>query len=207
MFPHEPNGVGLAIMGCRPFTKGHGWIVDTMLERHGDGNVYLVLGSAGSPVSERCPWTVEQRMQMPRNVYGKRIKIIPMKDLGTTAGSNDWIDSVRAKIRGIGLLDPTDYYTGSRDDAEWYIRRFYHDEWSPKMDDATFRESFVMPDGRVRRLNVMDRQTLMIADQTVSGTGVRTMIAMGNPEWKKHVHEENWEFIESTFPEKYKTRY
>lgn len=200
------SGVGMAIMGCRPFTRGHGRIIEQGLERHGDGNFYLVLGSADKPVSERCPWDINQRMMMPRNVFGKRIKIIPIRDLGAEQGKNDWVDYVRAKLRAIGLKDPTDYYTGSRDDAEWYINRFYNEEFSPKCEGDAFKERFVNDEGVARKLHIIDRAGWYINGQEVSGTGVRTMIKMGNPEWKNYVHEENWEFIEKTFPEQYKVK-
>jgi nicotinamide mononucleotide adenylyltransferase len=189
----QTNGIGIAVMGCRPFTLGHGRIIEQGLEKHGDGNFYLVLGSADKPISERCPWTIEQRMQMPRNVFGKRIKIIPIRDLGSEEGKKDWVDFVRAKLDAINLKDPTDYYSGSIEDSLWYSGRFYNPDISTGLTSDHYTK-----DGTLRKLHIVDRN-----DVPISGTQVRNYLKFGDLSWKNCVHPENWSFIQETFPEQY----
>ena len=146
----------LAIMRTQPLHKGHTGIADIMT---GDYDTVIIgCGSADKPISIGNPFPIEIRMQMWRNIYGDRIKLVPLADLGATRDTNEWCDYVLKKITGMGLPAPTDYFTGSPADAIWYRGRFFNKECGSPADDNA--EDFMrryMPNGVFRQLHLVDR--------------------------------------------------
>jgi hypothetical protein len=173
----------------------------------------LGLGSAQKTSDEHDPWPIDNRIQQARNVYGDRIKIVPLNDLGATSGTNDWIDYVLDKANKLGLPEPTDYYTGSEADAIWYRERFYRKYFSPVPEGVTLPDSWdnSMPEeydayytegGVLRRLHIRARDMTQIP----SATEIRTFMALRNDGWKKFVPYVNHSLIEETYPEEFRVR-
>lgn len=113
--------VALACMRIQPLHKGHTRIINEMIE-----SCETVILGIGSTNVKDCwnPYPFEIRKQMIQNVYGDRIKIVQLADIGSQTGTNDWVDYVLEKIEKLGLPAPTDYYTGSKADFVWYSNRF-----------------------------------------------------------------------------------
>lgn len=203
--------VGLANMRTQPLHNGHLGILNTMIASC--ETAILGLGSAQKAPDEHDPWVIENRMQQARNVYGDRIKIVPLNDLGTTAGTNDWIDYVIDRTVKLGLPEPTDYYTGSEADAIWYRERFYRKYFSPVPESVTLPESwdksvpeeydgYYTDGGVLRHLHIRARDMT----QVPSATEIRTFMSLRTDGWKRFVPHVNHELIEATYPEEFRVR-
>jgi hypothetical protein len=161
--------------------------------------VLLGIGSTQKSREIWDPWTFEERKQMVRNVYGDRIKIIQLQDLGTTSGSNDWVDYVLGKVKKLGMPEPTDYFTGSLADSRWYTGRFILNGVSKVGDHTHHFDNFVV-NGVERRLHIMDRGN----NDIPPATDIRTFMSLRDDSWKKWVPAVNWQLVEETFPEEFR---
>lgn len=203
------HNVGLAVVRAEPF-GGHGKLVNEMIWNN--ETVIIALGSAGAPITKRNPWNIETRQKMIRNVYGDRVKIIPLPDIGADQASNEWVDFVLSKIKKVGLPSPTRYYTGSEADAIWYQDRFYHRDlsyWKPgvaynntKIPEKGPNGNFYTGGDILRELLIIDRYQFNIP----SATEIRTMIETRSDRWKQWVPEVNHELVESTYPDEFRVR-
>ncbi len=199
--------VGLAVMRAEPF-GGHGKLVNEMIWNN--ETVIIGLGSAGEPRSRHNPWTIEERQQMIRNVYGSRVKIVPLQNIGAEQHSNDWVDYVLEKVAKVGLPAPTRYYTGSQADAIWYVNRFYHPDlsvWKPSVRVGEMTENNRSNDNFytgdiLRKLYIIDRYQFNVP----SATEIRTMIETRSDLWKQWVPEVNHKIVEECYPEHLKVR-
>lgn len=202
---------GLANMRTQPFHLGHAGVVNGMTQDC--ETVILGLGSAQKAPDEHDPWPIDNRIQQVRNIYSDRVKIVPLHDLGTTAGTNDWIDYVLEKIEKLGMPEPTDYYTGSEADATWYRERFYRKYFSPVPEDVVLPEiwdesiseeydEYYTKGGVLRRLHIRARDMTQIP----SATEIRTFMALRSDGWKRFVPYVNHELVESTYPEEFRVR-
>lgn len=195
--------VGLAVMRAQPF-GGHGNLVNEMIWNN--EVVIIGLGSAGESRSRENPYTIEERQQMIRNVYGNRVKIVPLQDIGSEQYSNDWVDYVLDKIEKVGLPSPTRYYTGSQADATYYQDRFYHESlsyWKTGIRDPLINpNSNFYVDDILRELYIIDRYQTNVP----SATEIRTMIETRSNLWKKWVPEVNHTLVENCYPEHFRVR-
>lgn len=191
----------LANMRVQPPGPGHFRLIDRMLENHDT----VIIGIGSTQVSRELanPFTFEERKQMLINVYGDKIKIVPLRDLGTSASTNEWCDYVLRKIKSIGLPDPTDYYAGSKADAIWYRNRFLNADVGSELDlsEDEFKSRY-MPNGEIRLLHVINRESSGLP----SGTEIRTFIQTRTDEWKKYIPAVNHEIIEKCYPEELKIK-
>ncbi len=177
---------GIAVVRIQPLHRGHTNHIQRMIETY--ETVIICIGSADKSRTSTNPFTVEERITMLDNVFGNRIRIVPVRDLGATSSNNDWCDYVIDKIVKLGLPEPTDYHTGSRQDSLWYRGRFFNGDDNPTPEQFTKA-------GQLRKLHVLDRRNLPF-----SATEVRGFLEMGDDGWKDFVPKVNWEFIEKSFP-------
>lgn len=175
-FKQYPGDDRIGLMVCRiqPLHLGHTRLINKMIEDY--STVIIGVGSSDKEVSLHNPWTFEQRKSMLRQVYGSRIKIIQLADLGAEENSNSWCDYVLEKIEKLKLPKPTDYFTGSKADSTWYKGRFGD------------------------RVHIMERTE----SNFISGTDIRRLIQTGNDDWKNYVPRVNHRMIEETFPDNLK---
>lgn len=191
----------LAVMRCQPFHRGHAMIINRMIEDY--QTVIIGIGSTGRHSEPSNPWTQIQRQEMLRNVYGNRIRIIPLQDIGTEQGSNDWCDYVLQKCLTMKLPPITDYLTGSHADATWYRGRFLLDG-----DPVRSLKPYVVDpneepkDDNIRRLHILDRNS----NPVPSATELRTYLATRSDEWKRWVPGVNHKLVEETYPEEFRVR-
>lgn len=191
--------VGLAIMRTMPLHEGHTRIASRMINAH--DVVIIGCGSANKPITIQNPFSVEVRMEMWDRLYGMRVKLVPLADLGATKDTNEWCDYVLKKIQGLGLPNPTDYYTGSPADAIWYRGRFFNKECGSPADDNP--EDFVaryMPNGVFRQLHLEERTQNYIP----SATELRQFLVTRNDGWKRWVPAVIHDLVEEHFPEEFK---
>ena len=177
----------IAAMRCNPLHLGHTSIIQKMIESY--ENVVICLGSADKSRTQDNPFNIEERMDMVLNVFGDRIRIVPLKDLGATSHTNDWCDYIIRKITGLGLPEPTDYVTGSRQDSLWYRGRFWLGDNDPS-------EEHYSSSGQLRRLHIVDRRLLPI-----SASEIRGYLELGNDGWKDFVPRVNWSYVEDHYPQ------
>lgn len=182
--------VGLMVARLQPLHRGHTHIINTMIETHRP--VILGLGSAQKSREPHDPWTVEERMQMIRNVYGDRIKIVPLKDLGLVDVTDEWVDYVLDKIAKLGLPEPTDYWGGSKFDSLWYSSRF--------AETNSDNPKYLAKNGQVRKLHILERDKNIFP----AATELRTAMALEDDSWMEWVPTVNHRLIEETYPEEFK---
>lgn len=190
----------LAVMRTQPLHEGHVRIVQKMISNY--ETVIVGLGSADKSRVPANPFTIDERIEMWDNVFGNRVKLVPLKDLGATQHTSEWCDYVLKKIKGLGLPDPTDYFTGSMADAVWYRNRFFNATIGSPTHDCDAKE-FVrnyMPDGVFRMLHVVERNGSFIP----SATELRTFLQTRTDGWKQFVPAVNWDLVERCYPEEFK---
>lgn len=181
--------VALSVGRCQPLHFGHTSQIDTMIDNF--EIVYFCLGSCDKGGKDfRNPWTFEQRKQMIKNVYGDRIKILPLSDLGTSPNTDEWAQYVINKVIKIsnGKHVPTDFYSGSLADASWYTNLFH-------LNGNPIEETHYV-NGILRKLHIINRQH---AKYNGSATDIRTYLSLNNDEWKKYVPPQNISLIQETF--------
>lgn len=217
--------VGLMIGRFQPLHRGHLKSINRMIQ---DCETAIIcLGSAQKSREEHDPWTVEERMQMLRNVYGDRIKIVPLNDLGATR-PKEWTAYIFEKLAKLGMKEPTDYYTGSSADAKWYSHCFFNKELSKyeelqtdkltlvgtQRDGMLHVEDFYVlgPKGKIpadsqevadlhlRKLHLIDRDMNPIPP----ATDIRTYLSLRTDEWQQWVPRVNYDLVGSNYPEEFK---
>lgn len=185
---------GLMVARIQMLHDGHCEHLDRMIRSC--ETAILGLGSTGLHSTLTDPWTQVQRQEMVRNVYGNRIRIVPLQDLGSDQTSTSWCDYVLEKVEAMGLPPVTDYFSGSEADAQWYTGRFW-DGTGPKTsnfytaDDAS---------SQVRYLHIIDREQNIYP----SATELRVFLQTRSEKWKKWVPAVNHDLVESTYPEHFK---
>ena len=192
--------IGLMVGRFQPLHKGHTKIINKMIEEcH---TVIIGLGSSQMKREKHDPWTVEERMTMIKNVYGERVKIVPLQDLGTDASTDDWVDYVMAKIEKLGLPSPTDYYTGSDADAVWYKTQFWSGFVTVLMAETSrfIQEQYEIAPGEYRLLHILDRRD----NPVPSGTEVRMFLETRDGGWTNWVPAVNQDMVRETHPDKFK---
>lgn len=200
--------VGLFVGRMQPLHKGHASTINRMIE---ECPIAIVcIGSAQLSSERDNPYTIEQRMEMLRNVYADRIKIIPLKDIGA-ANQDQWVNYIADKITKLGMNPATDYYTGSFADAEWYRTYFHNEELDPitsfmtneemlssKIGNNEFKKYYV--NGVYKRLHINERTV----NPVPSGTEIRTWLETRTEGWRRWVPPVNHEIVEENYPEKLK---
>lgn len=209
--------VAMAAMRTQPLHRGHTRILTRMIEDF--ETAILIQGSADKSGTRGNPWPVEVRAEMVRNVYHKRIKIVPVADLGTTEGTGDWCDHLLQKIADIGLPEPTDYFTGSMADAMWYKGHFWDGPvdhpillmpeqrryWLP--NDPNVSSTDIPSDqlherATLCRLHIVERSASLIP----SATELRTFLDARDDGWKQWVPAVNHDLVEGTYPDEFRVR-
>ena len=193
---------GLMVGRFQPLHRGHLKSVNRMIQ---DCETAIIgLGSAQKSGEEHDPYTVEERMEMLRNVYGDRIKIVPLNDLNASS-PKQWTDYIFEKLGKLGMKKLTDYYTGSEADAKWYIHCFWNEKLykpyngryngpNPKLT-TEFTTSY-----GTRLLHLIDRDMNPIPP----ATDIRTYLSLRTDEWKQWVPRVNHDLVSSKYPEEFK---
>lgn len=186
--------VGLMVGRFQPFHHGHANLVNMMIA---DCEVAIVcVGSADRPTSRHDPWSFDLRREMIGNVYHRRVKVVPLADIGSEQGSDDWCDYVLGKLSGLRLPSPTVYYTGSVADSRWYVGRF---KVEGEPGEATPAQRV---DGEPRVLRIVPRDRLPY----LPATDVRTYLETRSDGWRACVPAVNHDLVESTYPEAFRVR-
>lgn len=200
------NRVGLMVGRFQPLHRGHTKNINIMIQ---DCETAIVcLGSAQKKREKHDPWTVEERMQMLKNVYADRIKIVPLNDLGA-ATPDQWVSYIFDKLDKLGMKNPTDYYSGSEFDASWYKEHFWSDAISSELlahrsigggwiDDPKLHKYLTA--GVMRTLHILNRDTSPVP----SATEIRMSLELRNDMWKKWSSAVNHDIIIENYPEEFK---
>jgi len=203
------NRIGLVVMRAQPLHCGHTKIINIMVQ---DCETAIVcLGSAQKKREKHDPWTIEERMEMLRNVYGDRIKICPLNDIGA-ANPEQWVSYIFHKFVKIDIIkkEPTDYYSGSEFDASWYKDHFWSNSISSELlirhsvsggliDDPRL-DKYLTADGATRMLHILDRETSPVP----SATELRMSLELRNDMWKDWTPAVNHDIIIENYLEEFK---
>lgn len=177
------NRVGLMIGRFQPLHNRHKEIIDYMLQEC--SVVVIGIGSAQLCYGKRHPFTVHERELMVRLVFPTdKIKIIKLHDITIDGNPEQWVVDVRwmdyvlDEIKKNNIPAPTDYYSGSFEDARWYFDYFA----DPKKDRFFVDKNMLVYENNIidRRLHILDRQK----DGALSATKIRELIFKNDPEWK-----------------------
>jgi cytidyltransferase-like protein len=109
--------VALAIMRLQPLHEGHKILINEMLKRCDE--VIIGVGSTQESKTEKNPFTYEERKKMLKDAFKDKIKIIPLIDIGAKT-KEEWVDYVLCELKKYSLPTPTHYFSGSKEDANWY---------------------------------------------------------------------------------------
>ena len=201
------NRVGLIVGRFQPLHRAHTKLVNIMIQ---DCETAIVcLGSAQKKREKHDPWTVEERMQMLKNVYADRIKIVPLNDIGAV-GPDQWVSYIFNKLDKLGMKEPTDYYSGSDFDASWYKEHFWSDTISSELvirhsvshglvDDPRLK-NYLTNGGTMRKLHILNRETSPVP----SATELRMSLELRNDMWKEWSAAVNNDIIIDNYPEEFK---
>lgn len=175
--------IAIAVGRFQPLHYGHCGLINKMIM---DNEIAIVgVGSAQLSKEERNPWSVNDRIQMIKNVYGDRIKLVPVQDLGSDITTDDWGLYILDKVKKLGLPDPNDprniytYHSGSEADAAWY-KGVFNDQYN-------------------LRLKILERSNTPY----LSASEIRTLLQLRDPKWKNWVPAVNWDLIENGYPDKF----
>lgn len=102
---------GLVIMRAQPFHIGHESVIRQMLAQC--DTAIVLLGSAQESRTAKNPFTVTERKQMIKNVFGNRVLVSGIADLGNI---NLWAGYVLATVWKKWHLMPDVYYSGTEPD-------------------------------------------------------------------------------------------
>ena len=185
----EPH-IALMVGRFQPLHNGHLRDIKLMLQENdtviiGIGSYQLTERSKRNPFlpAERYKMLLVIAEKLKQKPEGKEIFIVPLADIDSAATftekpDNDrWITHVLNEIKTAKLPIPTDYYTGSKEDAFFYLSYFANPEKSTG-----------------RRLHIVDRHD----GEDISATKVRAAITKDfiDPTnstfglWKQFVPEE-----------------
>lgn len=157
----------IGVFRLQPLHNGHLSIINRMIAEH--DIVTIGIGSSNQPITNKNPWSFDDRKAMLRNIYGSRIRILKLNDLDNDE-ENAWADYVLEEASKLKIDKPTFYYSGSEYDAHWYKDRFEH-------------------------IIICDREK----NEHLSGTIVRDFLTTNNPDWEKEVPLINHYLVEKTF--------
>ncbi len=90
----------------QPFHRGHQYIIDKALEE--EKNVAIAVRD--TELSEKNPYTVEQRIEMIQRVYGNRVHVFPIVDIeSVNIGRNVGYEVNRIEVpESVGQISATD---------------------------------------------------------------------------------------------------
>lgn len=182
---------GLAVMRGQPLHLGHAGLVSRMIQDC--DTVIIGFGSTQLSGQVRNPFTFEQRVEMMRLIFGDRFKPIPLVDIDSPTSSGEWADYVLAKIGKMQLPEPTDYYTGSPQDAKWYTQHFAY------LEDPEIRIGLMTTHSSAytgKRLHLLDR----VATGLPPAEEIRSLIERRDDEWQRYVPGRLVSYIERNYP-------
>lgn len=189
--PHIGSGrIGLVVARMQPPHRGHMNLIN--LARSDCDTAIVAFGSTQHSRVVRHPFTFEQRVDMVKAVFGNTIKPLPLVDIDSNVNTNDWVDYVLDKVRKLNLPEPTDFYTGSVQDAKWYVNRFA--QLSDPMVQVGFTKTYMAPSGK--RLHILDRSLFNLPP----AEEIRSLIERRDAEWKNYVPARLVDYIEWNYP-------
>lgn len=188
------NRVGLGIFRAQPLHFGHVKVIEEMLFKC--DTVIVGLGSSQESRSHRNPFTFGERMFMIHRVFGSSVKVLRFIDIESSVNSDEWCEFVLETVKKASLPEPTDYFSGSREDAVWYQNRFldFKEAEFSKLSDDKFVEKY-LADGKLRLLHIVDRNESDI----VPATKIRESLYAGTNDWKAFVPKEIHDIVEQNF--------
>lgn len=177
---NSPISIGGMVMRGEPIHNGHVSLIFEAMKNH--EMVYIYLGSRNQPISFENPFSVKQRIEMLKIIFGtsSKLKIIPLKDIGATS-KEQWMSYIAKETYSQNLEQPTDYYAGDKENSIWIS-----DVINP-ISQKKFN------------VHIIDRLKTTI----MSGTRIRKNIANGTDDWKQHVPTVLHDYIEKNFPEEF----
>src|SRR6266436_5190864 len=101
----KPLPVGLFVGRFCPLHSGHCHCLRQMVSEC--STVVVGIGSISNSRSAKTPYLFSERESMVRNIFGSKINIVGLHDLGASPESDHWVKYVFRILRDHGLPEPT----------------------------------------------------------------------------------------------------
>lgn len=190
--PHIGSGrIGLVVARMQPPHRGHANIINLM--RTDCDTAIVAFGSTQHSRVVRHPFTFDQRVEMIRALFSNTIKPLPLVDIDSNVNTDDWVDYVLDKVRKLNLPEPTDFYTGSVQDAKWYCSRFAM--LSDPVVEVGPVKTYMSPTTG-KRLHILDRNY----NRLPPAEEIRSLIERRDEEWKQYVPARLVNYIDWNYP-------
>ena len=168
--------IALLIMRIQPLHNGHTQLIYKALMEN--DKVIVILGSSQEKRTKRNPFSTPERMNMLKQVFGdsSKLKVMALRDIGATT-KQCWVNYVFNEIKNQSLEQPTRYYAGDEDNAQWF------DTNNPITNE---------------KLDVLKVDRLKTG--IMSATEIRNSIYNGFDSWKDHTPTCLINMIEEKYP-------
>ena len=190
----KSNRTGLAVMRLQPPHRGHMNLIGRMLQDC--DTVIVALGSAQVWSVPRHPFTAAQRAEMLHTIFGDLIVTLPLVDM-PEASNEAWTAHVLKNCADAGLPEPTDIYSGSRQDATYYTGYFASFD-DPVTEQPMTKSYHGRRNGEKtgRHLHILDR----IASGLPPAEDLRKLIERHDPSWRAFVPARIADYVEAYYP-------
>lgn len=112
--------IGLAVMRLQPLHDGHKILIKEMVDSC--DIAIVVIGSAQESKTQKNPFSYEERRSMVFEAFEgeKKLFVMPINDIGAKT-KKEWVEFVEKELAKNNLPLPTHYFSGSVEDAQWYV--------------------------------------------------------------------------------------
>ena len=174
------NNVALIVSRFQPLHNGH---INLILKAMVENDIVIIgLGSRNQEKSYNNPFSVKQRMNMLKKVFGdsSKLKIIPIADIEAQS-KKEWVDYVYDEINKMNLPQPNRYYAGDKINSGWYEKET--NKYTNKKPEIILLDRF--------------------ESKIMSGTMIRQSISNEDSEWKKYVPICIQNYIKEEYPKEF----
>jgi len=183
---YSENRVALYCDPLQPLSKGDANTIGQLTQ---DFNTVIVaITGANAPVTRKTPFTIEERIEMVKNVFGDRVRVVTVDEV-LEGSEESRAQVVLRTIKEAGLPDPTDLWTNDENDVVDFKEFFYRS--NPYKDVNPADESKYMV-GNVRRwLHVVQSYSIVYPKQSE----LRSSIEKRDAGWQVWVPKRNIDLV------------
>lgn len=193
---NRPKRVALLVGRFQPLHRAHCMVIERMIQ---DNDVVIVgIGSIQEHGTMRNPYPAEVRERMLRNVFGNRISIVFVPDLGTGLHTQEWVNHVLKICTDAGLPLPNRYYCGCHDNSLWYQGYFSGSQYQTITHGDTI--TYQSTQHSDRELIILERSQ----NHYIPATRVREYINLRMDDWKWYIPEINHVLVEANYPQQFR---
>ena len=160
----KPFHLGITVGRFQTFHKGHQSMIDKALELC--EKVGIFIGSSQESGTNKNPFTYEMRKQMLEKVYGGRIEIYPLPDIGV-GNNSEWGDHV---------ISTAEKYFGEKPDLLISGKEERRASWFESSSGAKIAELYIP---KTIEMSASEMRQMLIENRF--------------DDWKKYCDEKLWD--------------